>query len=154
MPFQQTRTPESAESEASLAAVDHAVHTAIFRLHNKFGEHLRWVSNFACLKQHRILLVLGCIRIVFRSLGLSEEDFGFLQTIGVLGPEDYLPDALGLARDGRSNVKTPPDGYHAGAGKLFTAGDMRRGQSLVVWAIAEGRAAAREVDEYLMGYSN
>ncbi len=73
---------------------------------------------------------------------------------GFLGPEDYLPDALGLARDGRSNVKTPPDGYHAGAGKLFTAGDMRRGQSLVVWAIAEGRAAAREVDEYLMGYSN
>ena len=73
---------------------------------------------------------------------------------GFLGPEDYLPDALGLARDGRSNVKTPPDGYHTGAGKLFTAGDMRRGQSLVVWAIAEGRAAAREVDEYLMGYSN
>ncbi len=73
---------------------------------------------------------------------------------GFLGPEDYLPDALGLARDNRSNVKTPQNGYRADGGKLFAAGDIRRGQSLVVWAIAEGRAAAREVDQYLMGYTN
>ncbi|HWS41744.1 MAG TPA: glutamate synthase subunit beta [Pseudoflavonifractor sp.] len=73
---------------------------------------------------------------------------------GFLGPEDYLPELFGLARDARSNVKTSPDGYRVGAQNLFAAGDMRRGQSLVVWAIAEGRAAAREVDEYLMGYTN
>ena len=46
------------------------------------------------------------------------------------------------------------DKYKTNAEKVFTAGDMHRGQSLVVWAIAEGRAAAKEVDAYLMGYSN
>ncbi len=73
---------------------------------------------------------------------------------GFLGPEDYAADAFGLSRDGRSNVSTAPDSHATGVNKVFAAGDMRRGQSLVVWAIAEGRAAAREADEYLMGYSN
>lgn len=86
----------------------------------------------------------------------SEEELPcqlLLIAAGFLGPEDYVPEAFGTERDGRSNVKTAADSYAAG-GKVFAAGDMRRGQSLVVWAIAEGRAAAREVDEYLMGYSN
>ena len=52
------------------------------------------------------------------------------------------------------NVATQADGYRTGNDRVFAAGDMRRGQSLVVWAIAEGREAAREVDESLMGYSN
>ena len=73
---------------------------------------------------------------------------------GFSGPEDYVPDAFGVQQDGRSNVTTAPGGYATCTEKVFTAGDMHRGQSLVVWAIAEGRAAAREVDEYLMGYSN
>ena len=73
---------------------------------------------------------------------------------GFLGPEDYAADAFGLSRDGRSNVSTAPDSHATRVNKVFAAGDMRRGQSLVVWAIAEGRAAAREADEYLMGYSN
>mgnify|MGYP002574509980 CR=1 FL=1 len=73
---------------------------------------------------------------------------------GFLGPEDYVPETFGLARDGRSNVATAPGGYGTGVDKVFAAGDMRRGQSLVVWGIAEGRAAAREVDRYLMGYTN
>ncbi len=72
---------------------------------------------------------------------------------GFLGPEDYAADAFGVDRDGRSNVATVPDVYSTGVEKVFAAGDMCRGQSLVVWAIAEGRAAAREVDRYLMGYS-
>ena len=51
-------------------------------------------------------------------------------------------------------VTTEPEHYQTNVEKVFTAGDMHRGQSLVVWAIAEGRAAAAEVDEYLMGYTN
>lgn len=87
----------------------------------------------------------------------SEEELPcqlLLIAAGFLGPEDYVPEAFGVGRDGRSNIATAPVGYSTGMDKVFAAGDMRRGQSLVVWAIAEGRAAAREVDEYLMGYSN
>ena len=87
----------------------------------------------------------------------SEEELPcalLLIAAGFLGPEDYAADAFGLGRDGRSNVSTAPGGHATGIEKVFAAGDMRRGQSLVVWAIAEGRAAAREADRYLMGYSN
>lgn len=73
---------------------------------------------------------------------------------GFLGPEDYVPQAFGLERDNRSNVATQPGGYATGVDKVFAAGDMRRGQSLVVWGIAEGRGVARAVDEYLMEYTN
>ena len=73
---------------------------------------------------------------------------------GFLGPQDYVPEAFGLARTARSNVQTAEGGYDTGVAGVFAAGDMRRGQSLVVWAIQEGRAAARQVDEYLMGYTN
>lgn len=73
---------------------------------------------------------------------------------GFLGPQDYVPEAFGLARTPRSCVQTPEGSYATNIPGVFAAGDMRRGQSLVVWAIHEGRAAAREVDEYLMGYSN
>ncbi len=72
---------------------------------------------------------------------------------GFLGPEDYAADAFGVDRDSRSNVATAVGRYSTAVDKVFAAGDMRRGQSLVVWGISEGRAAAREVDEYLMGYS-
>ena len=73
---------------------------------------------------------------------------------GFLGAQKYVSDAFGLELTPRACVKTQADGYAAGAGKIFAAGDMRRGQSLVVWAIREGRGAARAVDEYLMGYTN
>ena len=73
---------------------------------------------------------------------------------GFLGPQDYLPEALGLERTPRSCVQTPAGRYATSVPKVFAAGDMRRGQSLVVWAIQEGRAAAREVDEFLMGYTD
>ena len=62
-------------------------------------------------------------------------------------------EELGIDRDERGNVKADTDGYRASDPKIFTAGDMRRGQSLVVWAIREGRQCARAVDEYLMGTS-
>ena len=73
---------------------------------------------------------------------------------GFLGSEPYVAEAFDLTLDGRMNVATQADGYRTGNDRVFAAGDMRRGQSLVVWAIAEGREAAREVDESLMGYSN
>ena len=73
---------------------------------------------------------------------------------GFLGSESYVTEAFGVEVDGRTNVKTKPCGYHTSKAKIFTAGDMHRGQSLVVWAIAEGRGAAKEVDAALMGYTN
>ena len=65
-------------------------------------------------------------------------------------------DAFGIVKDARGNAKASMDlegGYATNVDKVFTAGDMRRGQSLVVWAIREGRQAARAVDAYLMGSS-
>ena len=74
-----------------------------------------------------------------------------LIAIGFDGPENTLIDQFGLERDRRSNVKAEYGKYRTNVEKVFAAGDMRRGQSLVVWAINEGREAAREVDRYLMG---
>lgn len=74
---------------------------------------------------------------------------------GFLGCEDYTANAFGIPLSPRNTVATSGAGsYFTGTDKVFTAGDMHRGQSLVVWAIAEGRECAREIDEYLMGYSN
>lgn len=73
---------------------------------------------------------------------------------GFLGAQKYVTDAFQVALNPRTNVQTAPGKYASSVPKVFTAGDMHRGQSLVVWAIREGREAAREVDEYLMGYTN
>ena len=73
---------------------------------------------------------------------------------GFLGSEAYVTKAFGVETDGRTNVKTEPGKHASTVERVFTAGDMHRGQSLVVWAIREGREAAREVDESLMGYTN
>lgn len=74
---------------------------------------------------------------------------------GFLGCEDYTANAFGAQLSARNTVATSgASSYFTGTDKVFTAGDMHRGQSLVVWAIAEGRECAREIDEYLMGYSN
>ena len=74
-----------------------------------------------------------------------------LLAMGFRGPEDQLVDQLGVARDPRSNVKADHGSFQTSIDGIFSAGDMRRGQSLVVWAINEGRGAAREVDRWLMG---
>ncbi|MGF1516510.1 MAG: glutamate synthase small subunit [Nodosilinea sp.] len=74
-----------------------------------------------------------------------------LLAMGFLGPEQPLVDALGLEKDGRSNVKAEHEQYTTSIPGVFAAGDCRRGQSLVVWAINEGRGAARECDRHLMG---
>lgn len=73
---------------------------------------------------------------------------------GFLGSQKYVTDAFKVSVDERTNVATKPEGYETGIPGIFAAGDMHRGQSLVVWAIREGRKAAEEVDASLMGYSN
>lgn len=73
---------------------------------------------------------------------------------GFLGSESYVTKAFGVETNARTNVATQPNSFKTNVDRVFTAGDMHRGQSLVVWAIREGRDAAREVDESLMGYTN
>lgn len=73
---------------------------------------------------------------------------------GFLGSESTTVKAFGVEVDPRTNVKTEADGYATSVKNVFAAGDMHRGQSLVVWAIREGREAAKQVDLSLMGYTN
>jgi glutamate synthase (NADPH/NADH) small chain len=74
-----------------------------------------------------------------------------LLAMGYLGPESQLLEALGVETDQRSNINATFGRFTTNVEKVFAAGDARRGQSLVVWAINEGRAAARECDKFLMG---
>ena len=72
---------------------------------------------------------------------------------GFVGAEDYIAKESNVELTQRGTVKTEPEQYRTSIPKVFTAGDMHRGQSLVVWAIAEGRHCAAEMDKYLMGYT-
>ena len=74
-----------------------------------------------------------------------------LLAMGYLGPESQLLESLGVETDQRSNINAPYGKFQTNIEKVFAAGDARRGQSLVVWAINEGRATARECDKFLMG---
>ena len=73
---------------------------------------------------------------------------------GFLGSEGYVADSFGVQLNERSNVKTQDGSCRTGDPRIFAAGDMRQGQSLVVRAIADGVLAAREADRSLMGYTN
>jgi glutamate synthase (NADPH/NADH) small chain len=107
---------------------------------------------------------LKCMRIEFKDNRFTEvpgsefeirADAVFL-AMGFTNPLQQVLDAFGVEKDARGNAKAATDGmgcYQTNVKKVFAAGDMRRGQSLVVWAIREGRQAARAVDEYLMGSS-
>ncbi len=72
---------------------------------------------------------------------------------GFLGTQKYVADAFGVKLNERTNVAADQETYATSVERVYAAGDVRRGQSLVVWAIREGREVAREVDESLMGYS-
>ena len=94
---------------------------------------------------------------------VPQETAGTLRTIpcqlvllamGFLGPEQAVIEQFALVTDARSNVRAEPEKYLTNVEGVFAAGDMRRGQSLVVWAINEGRGAARECDRFLMGASS
>ena len=96
-------------------------------------------------------------RVNFEHVEGSEKEIKadiVLIAAGFLGSESYVVNDFKVAVDGRTNVATEAGTYLTSVPKVFTAGDMHRGQSLVVWAIAEGRAVAKAVDESLMGYSN
>ncbi len=102
---------------------------------------------------------LACVRVDDKLQEIPGTDFKIradlvLLAMGFVHPvhEGMLEDS-GVALDERGNVAADTEGYHTSIDKVFAAGDMRRGQSLVVWAIREGRQCARAVDEYLMGHS-
>jgi len=95
-------------------------------------------------------------RLVPKEIGGSERVWKadlILLAMGFLGPEDTIPAELKLERDARSNVKAEYEQFETNLDKVFVAGDMRRGQSLVVWAIQEGKLAAKAIDKYLTGQS-
>jgi glutamate synthase (NADPH/NADH) small chain len=109
------------------------------------------------------LTAIQCVRLEW-SDGKMEEvagsefelpaDLVFL-AMGFLNPvHDGMLDTLDVAYDQRGNVEADTDSYKTSLDKVFAAGDMRRGQSLVVWAIREGRQCARAIDEFLMGSTN
>jgi glutamate synthase (NADPH/NADH) small chain len=80
-----------------------------------------------------------------------------LLAMGFVSPVATILEGFGIEKDARGNARATTDfhgGYATSVAKVFAAGDMRRGQSLVVWAIREGRQAARAVDEFLMGFSD
>lgn len=122
------------------------------------------VSTKAFLGSNGKLEKLLCMRVEFKEGKLLEvpgsefevkADLVFL-AMGFVNPVQKVLDAFGVEKDARSNVKATTEGaqsYHTNQAKVFTAGDMRRGQSLIVWAIREGRQCARAVDEFLMGAS-
>ena len=105
-------------------------------------------------------LVIAKVRFVDRKLEIvegSEETIPcelLLIAAGFVGCERYVPEAFSVSVGPRGNVATAESAYTTDVPKVFTAGDMHRGQSLVVWGVAEGRACAQEVDKFLMGYSN
>jgi glutamate synthase (NADPH/NADH) small chain len=110
------------------------------------------------------LQALRCVRLEWKNGKMSEvpgseftvkADLVFL-AMGFVSPVGGVLDAFGVAKDARGNAQAATDGagcYQTSVDKVFAAGDMRRGQSLVVWAIREGRQCARAVDEFLMGSS-
>lgn len=114
--------------------------------------------------EHGKLKALKCVRLDWSdgkmkeipgSEFVIEADLAFL-AMGFTQPVQALLDAFGVAKDARGNAQATTDGpgcYATSVPKVFAAGDMRRGQSLVVWAIREGRQCARAVDEFLMGRS-
>lgn len=94
-------------------------------------------------------------RTVMKEVPGSEKELScqlLLIAAGFLGPQGYIAQAFDLETDSQGNIQTHQ--YAASAPGIFAAGDARRGQSLVVWAIREGRECAREIDRFLMGYSN
>ncbi|MGN0605145.1 MAG: glutamate synthase subunit beta [Oscillospiraceae bacterium] len=113
---------------------------------------------------------LAAVRTVMVKPAHDENGRGFMQEIegtekiipceicliaaGFTGCQKYVAEAFGAELNERTNVKTEKGKYATNIDGVFTAGDMHRGQSLVVWAISEGRNSAKEVDEYLMGYTN
>ncbi|MBX7236392.1 MAG: glutamate synthase subunit beta [Caldilineales bacterium] len=115
------------------------------------GDENGWVKELHTVK---VTMSVENGRLQFTDIPGTEQVWPgtmVLLAMGFRGPEDLLLDQLGVARDARSNVQAEHGKFQTSIEGIFAAGDMRRGQSLVVWAINEGRGAAREVDRWLMG---
>jgi glutamate synthase (NADPH/NADH) small chain len=114
--------------------------------------------------ENGVLTAIKAVRIEFKDgkmVEIAGSEFELkadlvLLAMGFTNPLQQVLDAFGVEKDARGNAKAATDGagcYQTNVKQVFAAGDMRRGQSLVVWAIREGRQAARAVDEFLMGSS-
>ncbi len=107
------------------------------------------------------MVALRCVRLDWstgKPVEIAGSEFELkadlvLLAMGFVHPGANVLSAFGVAKDARGNVAANTDDYRTSVDKVFAAGDMRRGQSLVVWAIREGRQCARAVDEFLMGAS-
>jgi len=111
-------------------------------------------GNLTAIQTSRVEWVKDNGRALPRNIPGSEQVFPaqlVLLALGFSGPENLLLDQLGVEKDQRSNAKAEHGNFATSVPGVFAAGDMRRGQSLVVWAINEGRGAARECDRFLMG---
>lgn len=113
---------------------------------NKKGELKEIVTAKVRFENRKMMLVEGSEKTIPCDL--------LLIAAGFTGAQKYTAVAFGVELTERNVVKTAEDAYATNVPKVFTAGDMHRGQSLVVWAVAEGRHCAHDVDEFLMGYSN
>ncbi len=126
------------------------------------GANRDWaVSTKAFIGSNGKVEKLRCARVEWKDGKMNEvADSEFeiqadlvLLAMGFISPVQKVLDAFGVEKDARGNVKADTENYRTSKDKVFTAGDMRRGQSLIVWAIREGRQCARAVDEFLMGSS-
>lgn len=121
--------------------------TTVKELHfDEDGQLYELVTSKVTFQDRKPVLVEGSEQVLPCEL--------LLIAAGFVGIEDATAQASGVKLDARNTIDTPEGGYATSVEKIFAAGDVRRGQSLVVWAIAEGRACAKEVDAYLMGYTN
>jgi glutamate synthase (NADPH/NADH) small chain len=109
--------------------------------------------------ENGVVKTLHCVRVDAKMQHIAGSEFEIpadlvLLAMGFVHPvHEGMLKSLGLALDPRGNVRATTDNYRTSIDNVFAAGDMRRGQSLVVWAIREGRQAAHAVDEHLMGAS-
>ena len=113
-------------------------------------------GNVTGIKTVRVRWVVKDGRMSMEEVAGSEEVVGadlVLLAMGFLGPESAVSSILGVELDARSNYKAKHGKFETNVPGVFAAGDCRRGQSLVVWAINEGRGAARAIDQYLQGTS-
>jgi glutamate synthase (NADPH/NADH) small chain len=129
------------------------------------GANRDWsVSTKAFLGSNGKVEKLLCVRVEWKDgkmVEIAGSEFELpadlvLLAMGFVSPVQKVLDAFGVEKDARGNIKATSDGagcYRTSKAKVYAAGDMRRGQSLIVWAIREGRQCARAVDEFLMGSS-
>jgi glutamate synthase (NADPH/NADH) small chain len=126
------------------------------------GANRDWaVSSKAFIGSNGKVEKLLCVRVEWKDgkmLEVAGSEFEVqadlvLLAMGFVSPVQKVLDAFGVEKDARGNIKADTENYRTSKDKVFAAGDMRRGQSLIVWAIREGRQCARAVDEFLMGSS-